>query len=310
MHLGREAERKEGEIGMAETSVCAPMRWGEHCVKWGRRTYIMGIVNVTPDSFSGDGLQLVRTAGTQVLAPADVVRLAVAQAQQFVAAGATFIDVGGESTRPGAPLVSAQEECARVVPVIQALRAALPPDVLISVDTYKAVVADQALKAGADLVNDIWGLQKDAEMASVVHTHAVPVILMANMRAFSKHDIVSDVLRFLSHSMDIALAAQIPWEHLIIDPGFGFGMTVTENLTLLRRLGELRALGRPLLLGTSRKSTIGHVLGDVPPSERSEGTAATVALGIAQGADIVRVHDVAMIARIVKMSDAVVRGLF
>ncbi|BCL83405.1 dihydropteroate synthase [Ktedonobacteria bacterium brp13] len=270
----------------------------------------MGIVNVTPDSFSGDGLQSAQVMNGQETSTTDVIQLAVAQAQRFVAEGATFIDVGGESTRPGAPLISAQEESERVVPVIQALRAALSSDVLISIDTYKAVVADRALVAGADLVNDIWGLQKDGDMAAVIQQHAVPVILMANMRDFRKRDIVSDILRFLAHSMDDALAANIPWEHLIIDPGFGFGTTLEENLTMLRRLSELRVLGRPMLLGTSRKSSIGRVLGGLAASERMEGTAATVALGIAQGADIVRVHDVRAMARVVKMSDAVVRGVF
>jgi len=295
---------------MNEVSVPMPMQWADHCVEWGRRTYIMGIVNVTPDSFSGDGLQSAQVTSGQDLPMTDVIQLAVAQAQRFVAEGATFIDVGGESTRPDAPLISAQEESERVVPVIQALRAALSSDVLISIDTYKAVVADRSLAAGADLVNDIWGLQKDEEMAAVIQQHGVPVILMANMRGFRKRDIVSDILRFLAHSIDDALAANIPWEQLIIDPGFGFGTTLEENLTMLRRLSELRVLGRPMLLGTSRKSSIGRVLGDLAASERMEGTAATVALGIAQGADIVRVHDVKAMARVVKMSDAVVRGVF
>lgn len=295
---------------MNEVSVSMPMQWADHCVEWGRRTYIMGIVNVTPDSFSGDGLQSAQATNGQETPMTDVIQLAVAQAQRFVAEGATFIDVGGESTRPGAPLISAQEESERVVPVIQALRAVLPSDVLISIDTYKAVVADRSLAAGADLVNDIWGLQKDGEMAAVIQQHRVPVILMANMRDFRKRDIISDILRFLAHSIDDALAANISWEHLIIDPGFGFGTTLEENLTMLRRLSELRVLGRPMLLGTSRKSSIGRVLGDLTASERMEGTAATVALGIAQGADIVRVHDVRAMARVVKMSDAVVRGVF
>ena len=230
------------------------------------------------------------------------------EAQQFVAEGATLIDVGGESTRPNFAPISIEQELARVLPVIQALHAVLPKEVIISIDTYKAEVARQALNAGASMINDIWALNKDPEMAALASERRVPVILMANMRGYQKHEIVSDIIRFLAGSIDLALAAGIPWEHLIIDPGIGFGTTPEENLTLLRRLGELRALGRPILLGTSRKSTIGLVLGNVPANERVEGTAATVALGIEQGADIVRVHDVHEMMRVVKMSDAVVRG--
>lgn len=288
---------------MTETRTLLPMRWGQYDLEWGLRTYIMGIVNVTPDSFSGEGL-LAKTDETTLTLRA------VEQALQFVAAGATFIDVGGESTRPGATFVETAEEIARVVPVVQALRTALPSNVLISIDTYKAEVAARALEAGANVVNDVWGLQYDKDMARVVQEHGVPVILMANMRDYRKRDIISDVVRFLSRAIDDALAAGIPWEHLIIDPGYGFGTTLEEDLTLLRRLGELHTLGRPILLGTSRKKSIGHVLGGVPATERVEGTAATVALAIAQGVDIVRVHDVSVIARTVKMSDAVVRGVF
>jgi dihydropteroate synthase len=186
----------------------------------------------------------------------------------------------------------------------------LPREVMISVDTYHASVARQALDAGACMINDIWGLRRDAAMATLASERGVPVILMANMRGFQKREIVSDIIRFLTGSIDLALAAGVAWERIIIDPGIGFGTTPAENLTLLRRLGELRALGRPILLGTSRKSTIGLVLGGLPASERVEGTAATVALGIAQGADIVRVHDVHEMVRVVKMSDAIVRGTF
>jgi dihydropteroate synthase len=203
-----------------------------------------------------------------------------------------------------------EQELQRVIPVIKLLAAHLPPEIIISIDTYKAEVARQALEAGASLVNDIWGLQHDPAMAALVAEHGVPVVLMANLRGYEKREIVSDVIRMLAKSVEQALAAGIPWEHIILDPGIGFGTTPEENLILLRRLGELRALGRPLLLGTSRKSTIGLVLGDVPPSARLEGTAATVALGIAQGADIVRVHDVGAMMRVVQMSDAVIRGRF
>ncbi len=261
-------------------SSLSPTIWGEHRLEWGQRTYVMGIINVTPDSFAGDGL--LENAPVQEA----FVQRAVAQAQQFVADGATLIDAGGESTRPNAAPISEEQELARVLPVVRALYAALPQEVTISIDSYKAEVARQALDAGACIVNDIWGLRHDA-----------------------RREIVSDVVRFLAGSIDLALAAGVAWERIIIDPGIGFGTTPAENLALLHRLGELRALGRPILLGTSRKSTIGLVLGGLPASERLEGTAATVALGIAQGADIVRVHDVREMVRVAKMSDAVVRGM-
>ena len=280
-----------------------PTMWGEHRLEWGRRTHVMGVINVTPDSFSGDGI-----VDEQLLAH-EIVQRAVRQAQAFVAEGATLIDVGGESTRPQFAPISVEQELERVLPVIQALYAALPRHVMISIDSYKADVARQALDAGACIINDIWALRRDPEMAKLAAERGVPVILMANMRDFQKHEIVSDVLRFLSGSIDLALAAGVAWERIIIDPGIGFGTTPEENLTLLQRLGALRALARPILLGTSRKSTIGLVLGGLPPAERLEGTGATVALGIAQGADIVRVHDVHEMMRVVKMSDAVVRGM-
>lgn len=282
-----------------------PTIWSHHRIEWGQQTYVMGIVNVTPDSFSGDGLKRAITTEEEL------VYKAIEQAQHFVAEGATFIDVGGESTRPNeAKAVSEEEEIARVIPVIKALRAALPKEVIISIDTYKASVAAKALDAGADLINDIWGLRHDPAMAHIASERNVPVILMANMRGYQKHEIISDIVRFLAGSIDLALAAGIAWERIIIDPGIGFGMTLEEDLTVQRRLGELHALGRPLLLGTSRKSHIGRILGGLPVSERLEGTAATIALGITQGADIVRVHDVAKMMRVVKMSDAIIRGRF
>lgn len=277
-----------------------PTIWGRWRLDWGLRTHVMGIINVTPDSFSGDGVlgdEMDQTAAR-----------ALEQARAFVAEGATLIDVGGESTRPGFAALPLEQELSRVIPVIKLLAEQLPPEVMISVDTYKAEVARQALEAGASLVNDIWALQRDSALAALVAERGVPVVLMANMRGYEKREIVSDVMRFLAKSIELALAAGVVWERIIVDPGIGFGTTPEENLTLLRRLGELRALGRPLLLGTSRKSTIGLVLGNLPPSERLEGTAATVALGIAQGADIVRVHDVREMMRVVKISDAVVRG--
>ena len=278
--------------------------WANHRLEWGQQTYVMGVINVTPDSFSGDGII------EEKLTQEAIVARALSQAQQFIAEGAMMIDVGGESTRPNFAPVSAELELARVLPVIQALYATLPKEAMISIDTYKAEVARQALDAGASMINDIWALRRDPALAALAAEREVPVILMSNMRDFRKHEIVSDVVRFLAHSIDLALEAGVAWERIIIDPGIGFGTTPEENLMLLHRLGELRALGRPILLGTSRKSTIGLVLGGLPVSERLEGTAATVALGIAQGADIVRVHDVREMMRVVKMSDAVVRGGF
>ena len=281
-----------------------PTIWGHWQLNWGQRTHVMGILNATPDSFSGDGILREMPNQDQVMAQA------LEQARSFVAEGASLIDVGGESTRPGFTSLPLEEELSRVIPVIKLLAEQLPPEVIISVDTYKAEVARQALEAGAAMVNDIWAFQRDPEMAALVAERGVPVVLMANMRGYERREIVSDVTRFLARSIDQALAAGVAWEHIIIDPGIGFGTKPEENLALLRRLGELRALGRPILLGTSRKSTIGLVLGNLPPAERLEGTAATVALGIAQGAEIVRVHDVREMMRVVKMSDAIVRANF
>jgi dihydropteroate synthase len=276
--------------------------WANHRLEWGKQTYVMGILNLTPDSFSGDGL------AEETLTQDQTVERAIALARKFVAEGASIIDVGGESTRPHFAPISVEQELARVLPVIKALYADLPRETMISIDTYKAEVARQALDAGACIINDIWALRYDPAMAAIVAERDVPIVLMANMRGYQKHEIVSDIVRFLAHSIDLALIAGVAWERIIIDPGIGFGTTPEENLTLLRRLGELRILGRPILLGTSRKSTIGQVLGGLPVSERLEGTAATIALGIAQGADIVRVHDVHEMMRVVKMSDAIVRG--
>ena len=281
-----------------------PTTWGRHTLAWGAKTWVMGILNITPDSFSQDGLAADGVATDAIVASA------VARARQMVSDGAELLDIGGESTRPATvetPPLDAAIERGRVVPVIAALAAALPPSVILSIDTYKASVAEAALDAGASLVNDITGLYGDARMAEVVAGRRVPVVMMSNLRGRPRYDPVSDVLRRLSSSIELALAAGIPWEHLLLDPGFGFGLAGAENLRVLARLRAIRALGRPLVIGTSRKSHIGLVLG-TPVDDRVEGTAATVALGIAQGADIVRVHDVRQIARVVRMSDAVVRG--
>lgn len=277
---------------------------------WGERTFVMGIINVTPDSFSGDGLW----------ASPEGLSRAVAQAQQMVADGAHILDVGGESTRPGSTPVTAVEEAARVVPVIAAIRAAVA--VPISVDTYRAEVAGAALDAGADWVNDVWGLRMDPLMAGLVAKRGCPVVLMHNRSkpkdvvqetrlggryvGVAYEDLLADVRRELMESVDLAFAAGVEPEQIILDPGIGFGKTVGQNLQLLDELDAIRDLGFPVLLGPSRKSFIGFTL-DLPPEERMEGTAATIAIGIDRGADIVRVHDVRALARVARMTDAIVR---
>ncbi len=215
--------------------------------------------------------------------------------------------MGGESTRPGAAPVALEEELRRVLPVIQALVGALP-QVPISIDTSKAEVARRALEAGAGLVNDVTGLHGDPVMAEVIARYAVPVVVMSHRRGLERYEVMSDTLRLLASSLERGLQSGIRWEMMILDPGFGFGLKPQENLELLRRLGELRVLGRPILIGTSRKGTLGRVLGGLPVEERLEATAATVALSIAQGVDMVRVHDVRAMARVARVADAVVRG--
>ncbi len=260
--------------------------------EWGKRTYVMGVVNVTPDSFSGDGL-------------AGQLDAVVERARAMVAAGADLIDVGGESTRPGHIPVTAEEELRRVIPAIEALAKTI--SVPISIDTAKAVVAEAALAAGASLINDVRGLQSDPDMAPLAARAGVPVVIMHDRKIESAERLIPEIVRELARRIEHALAAGVAWEKIIIDPGFGFGKTPDLNLLLLRRLRELTVLGRPLLVGTSRKSMIGHVLGTAP-GDRLEGTAATVTLAIANGADIVRVHDVPQMVRVVRMTDAVVRG--
>ena len=289
--------------------------------QWGQRTYVMGIINATPDSFSGDGVAQPGDAGQAEAASAAAIARAVAQAHQFLADGADILDVGGESTRPGSVPVAAAEELARVVPVVRALRAACPA-ATISVDTYCAAVAAAALDAGADWVNDVWGLRMDPDMAALVAERGCPVVIMHNrskpkdvaqeQRLGGRYvgirygDLLGDIARELTEQMEIAFAAGVRAEQIILDPGIGFGKTVEQNVELLDRLGELKSLGRPLLIGPSRKSFIGYTL-DLPPDDRVEGTAATVAIGIDRGADIVRVHDVRAIARVARMTDRIVR---
>lgn len=279
-------------------SAPAPMQIGSRRFAWGERTFVMGIVNVTPDSFSGDGL----LAGGS----ADAVATAVAQARSMVAEGADLVDVGGESTRPGHVEVAADEELRRVVPVIAAVRQALP-ETPISVDTTKPAVAEAALAAGADLVNDIWAVASDDSLARVAAAHGAPLVLMHNRTEPRYQDLVAEVIADLEAAMERAVLAGVPRERLIVDPGFGFGKTPEHNVAILAALGELRVLGRPILLGTSRKSTLGRIL-DLPADQRLEATLATTALGIAAGADMVRVHDVRANVRVARTADAIIRG--
>ncbi|MFZ1401407.1 MAG: dihydropteroate synthase [Candidatus Promineifilaceae bacterium] len=278
---------------------------------WGTKTYVMGILNVTPDSFSGDG----------IWQRDDQIAAAVAQAQQFAADGADIIDIGGESTRPGSTPVSEAEELARVIPVIEAVRNAI--SLPISVDTYRANVAEAALAAGANWINDVWGLRMDARLAPVAALANCPVVLMHNRSkpkdvaqeerlggryvGVAYDDLIEDIKKELGESVEIAIKAGVSESNIILDPGVGFGKTVAQNLQLVNQLDQFKTMGFPILLGSSRKSFIGYTL-DLPPEERLEGTAATVAIGIARGADIVRVHDVKPIVRLAKMTDAIIRS--
>ena len=287
---------------------------GNRTFDWGSRTYMMGILNITPDSFSGDGLLSLIEAGDSLQPTLD-------QARRFLEAGCDILDVGGESTRPGSRPVSAAAEKKRVVPIIEALARTFP-EAVISVDTYKAEVARAALAAGAHIVNDVWGLRGDPELGEVISSFQCPVILMHNRSdpvsvevkerlggayiGAEYSNLIEDVKRELIDSVEIAHHAGIPDERIILDPGIGFGKTVEHNLEIIRRLDEIRALGFPVLLGPSRKSFIGYTL-DLPARERMEGTAAVVAVGITRGVDIVRIHDVEPIRRVVKMTDAIVR---
>jgi len=278
---------------LLSTTSRSPTRCRNTTFQWGSRTYIMGIINATPDSFSGDGL------GGDIEA-------AVAQALRFVDEGADILDIGGESTRPRHTPISADEEIARVIPVLSAVRAVV--DIPISIDTYKSQVAAAALDAGADMINDIWGLKRDPALARLAAQWGVPIVLMHNQQGTEYENLLADIIVSLHESCLTALAMGVPPEQIIIDPGIGFGKNWGQNLVILRRLHMLTTLGYPMLLGASRKSTIGRILGDLPPDQRVEGTAATVALGIAGGTDIVRVHDVQAMVRVARMTDAIVRG--
>ncbi|AST57824.1 dihydropteroate synthase [Thermoanaerobacterium thermosaccharolyticum] len=259
-------------------------------IEIGKRTYIMGILNMTPDSFSDGGKYNTLEKGME-------------RVLKMIEDGADIIDVGGESSRPGYKPVTAEEELRRINDIVKKLREV---NTIVSVDTMKSKVAEESLKNGAHIINDIWGLQRDPDMAKVVADYGAGVVIMHNKDVAEYDDVLKDVISFLEKSIDIALKAGIKEENIMIDPGIGFGKTLEHNLTLMKRLDELKVLGFPILLGTSRKSMIGHVL-KLDVNERVEGTAATVAIGISKGADIVRVHDVKEMARVAKMTDAMVR---
>ena len=277
-------------------------RCGNAEFRWGERTYVMGIINLSPDSFSGDGITDLKAA--------------VAQARRFVGEGADILDIGGESTRPGSVPVSIDDEIKRVVPVIERLASEVP--IPLSIDTYKSEVAHRALEAGAAMINDQWGLKQDQRLAKLAAEWGVPLILMSNQRDKGGYDtgiqrdtayyeeLMAEVTSSLRKSLELASRLGVPWENIILDPGIGFGKTWRQELEIIRRLDELKELGRPLLIGPSRKSFIGMVL-NLPANERVEGTAASIAIGIANGADIVRVHDVQQMVRVCRMTDAIVR---
>ncbi|OLC25494.1 MAG: dihydropteroate synthase [Chloroflexi bacterium 13_1_40CM_65_17] len=261
---------------------------GGHRFVWGSRTYVMGIVNVTPDSFSGDGL-------------ADDREAAVAQGLRMVDEGADLLDVGGESTRPGHVPISGADEIDRTEEVVR--RLSRESHVPVSIDTYKLEVAEAAVAAGATIVNDIWGLTRSPALAELAARYDCALVLMHNQDSTDyPGDLMTEVKRFLRTAVDAAVAAGAPRERILVDPGIGFGKTAEQNWEVMRRLEELKELGQPVLVGTSRKSFIGKLL-DLPVTERVEGTAATVTASVLRGADVVRVHDVREMMRVVRVAD-------
>lgn len=268
------------------------MRIGNKEFKLGDRTYIMGILNVTPDSFSDGG-------------KFNEIEAAVKQAKRLVIDGADIIDIGGESTRPGAEYVTEEEEIKRVVPIIQAIKKEL--DITISIDTYKSKTAEEAVKAGADIINDIWGAKYDKNIAKVAAKYNVPIILMHNRQEKSYENLMEDVVSDLQESIDIALDAGIKKENIILDPGIGFAKTYEENLAVMNNCEVIKEMGYPVLLGTSRKSMIGLTL-NLPVNERVEGTLATTVMGIMKGLEFVRVHDVLENKRVAVMTDAILKA--
>ncbi|MBU3193056.1 dihydropteroate synthase [Clostridium algidicarnis] len=261
-------------------------------IKLGERTYIMGILNVTPDSFS-DGGDFID------------IHNAVNHAKEMIELGVDIIDVGGESSRPGHKNITEEEELKRVIPVIKRLSA--ETDAIISLDTIRSEVAEEAIKEGVHIINDIWGLQKDPNMAKVAAKYKIPVIIMHNQNGTDYNNIIEDIKEFFKRSVAIAKEAGISEDMIILDPGIGFGKTPEQNIMVMSKLDEIKSLGYPVLLGTSRKSMLGKIL-DLPPKERVEGTLATTILGIVQGVDIFRVHDVQENLRAAKVADVIIRG--
>lgn len=266
------------------------MKIGNKVINLEERTYVMGILNVTPDSFSDGGNY-------------NNIEAAVKRAKEMVEEGADIIDIGGESTRPGASYVSEEEEIQRVIPIIKAIKKEV--DVLISIDTYKSKTAEEAIKAGADIVNDVWGFKKDNNMAKVVAKYNVPCILMHNREEKPYTNLMRDILHELIDSINIALDAGVKRENIILDPGIGFAKTYEENLVVMNNLEKIVGIGFPVLLGTSRKSMIGLAL-DLPVDNRVEGTIATSVIGIMKGCKIVRVHDVLENKRACVMTDKII----
>lgn len=276
----------ENETDKLRTLICR-----EHTLELGRRTLIMGILNVTPDSFSDGGKYVTVEAALQ-------------QARRMIAEGADIIDVGGESTRPGSSKVSLDEELSRVLPIIKALSQEI--DIPISIDTYKAEVAKQALDAGVHIINDIWGFKGDVRMAEIAADYGCPVVVMHNRLEAKYNNLIPDIISDLKECIQIGLAAGVNKEQIILDPGIGFGKKHEDNLQVMHDLKSLTSLGYPVLLGTSRKTFIRNTL-HLPADDVVEGTGATVALGIAHGCEIVRVHDVLAMKRVAVMMDAMVR---
>ena len=276
------------------------LSWSNFSLDFSKKTYIMGVLNVTPDSFSDGGLYLDKS-------------LAVRRAHEMIEDGADIIDIGGESTRPGSEPVSLEEEIARTIPVIEAL--AKDIKVPISIDTYKAEVAKRALDAGASMVNDISGLRFDPDMPEVVSEYKVPVVIMhikgtpKNMQVDPSYEaLIPEIMDYLRISIRLAIKSGIDEDKIVIDPGIGFGKTFEHNLDIIKNLHKFTLLEKPILAGPSRKAFIGKILGDVPASERLEGTAAAVAISIFNGANILRVHDVKEMVKVARVADAIRRG--
>jgi len=269
------------------------LRLREHQLPLGKRTIIMGILNVTPDSFSDGG----RFHHLE-----DALEQAYTMAEQ----GADIIDIGGESTRPGSKRITVEEELKRAMPIIEVLKKEHAFKLPLSIDTYKSVIAEQALEAGVEMINDVWGLKEDHELGRVAARYKVPICLMHNRHSTDYNDLIPDIISELNDSINLAHQAGVEDNQIIIDPGIGFGKDLQQNLDVMFNLRRLTELGYPLLLGTSRKSMIGKTL-NLPADQRLEGTAATIAYGISLGAEIIRIHDVREMRRVAIMTDAMVR---